>query len=227
MFTANEYEYVPAQIVKVLENVFEFGKRSKPAKTIEANIVHYLIQEVPPLCESITEVSRKAKFLYLEGSLLQGMNLEVNEDKNKVRKYLHRLGFSQPLIESLDEVDRLYRPSSSQFDLKSCMGHLRSFIEQLHLQTCARVHAKYGGALPKKWGETLSYLCSHDILTKKEEEFASTLYTLMSDTGVHPLVSQREYVRLMRNISIEYGLLLLTKLDKLGSQSGSTPATDS
>lgn len=38
----------------------------------------------------------------------------------------------------------------------------------------------------------------------------------MSDTGVHPLVAEREYARLMRNMSIEYDLLLLTKLDKLG-----------
>jgi len=38
----------------------------------------------------------------------------------------------------------------------------------------------------------------------------------MSDTGVHPLIAEREYARLMRNMSIEYGLLLLTKLNKLG-----------
>jgi len=36
----------------------------------------------------------------------------------------------------------------------------------------------------------------------------------LSDTGVHPLVAEREYARLMRNMSIEYGLLLLTKVDK-------------
>jgi hypothetical protein len=36
----------------------------------------------------------------------------------------------------------------------------------------------------------------------------------MSDTAVHRLVAEREYARLMRNMSIEYGLLLLTKLDK-------------
>jgi hypothetical protein len=54
------------------------------------------------------------------------------------------------------------------------------------------------------------------VLTVKEEQFAAQLYALMSDTSVHPLVAEREYARLMRNISIEYGLLLLTKLDKLG-----------
>jgi hypothetical protein len=67
-----------------------------------------------------------------------------------------------------------------------------------------------------KWGEALMYLVSNAILTKPEELFASRFYTLMSDAGVHPLIAEREYARLMRNMSIEYGLLLLSKLDKLG-----------
>jgi len=39
----------------------------------------------------------------------------------------------------------------------------------------------------------------------------------MSDTSVHPLIAESEYARLMRNMSIEYGLLLLTKLEKNGT----------
>jgi hypothetical protein len=69
---------------------------------------------------------------------------------------------------------------------------------------------------PSKWGEALKYLRDNAVLTKQEESFAAQLYTLMSDAGVHPLIAEREYARLMRNMSIEYGLLLLTKLDKLG-----------
>ncbi len=62
----------------------------------------------------------------------------------------------------------------------------------------------------------MKYLLDNSVLTKQEELFSAQFYTLMSDTGVHPLIAEREYARLMRNMSIEYGLLLLTKLDKLG-----------
>jgi hypothetical protein len=154
--------------------------------------------------------------LYVKGSLLPGMNLEVNQDKSRVRTFLEKLGFTQLLIESLDEAERFYRTAASPFELKSSMGHLRSFLEQLHLQACAGVHKKLGGSLPTKWGEALQYLRDNNVLTVKEQQFAIQFYALMSDTSVHPLVAQREYARLMRNISIEYGLLLLTKLDKLG-----------
>lgn len=144
------------------------------------------------------------------------MNLEVNQDKSRVRTFLEKLGFAQLLIESLEEAERLYRTAATPFELKSGMGHLRSFLEQLHLQACALAHKKLGGCLPSTWGEALKYLRDQNILTVKEEQFASQFYALMSDTSVHPLVAEREYARLMRNMSIEYGLLLLTKLDKLG-----------
>jgi len=52
------------------------------------------------------------------------------------------------------------------------------------------------------------------VLTKTEEAFVTSLYALVSDTGVHPLVAEREYARLVRNMNIEYGLLFLTRVEK-------------
>jgi hypothetical protein len=68
--------------------------------------------------------------------------------------------------------------------------------------------------LPASWGKAIAYLVKEGVITKSEEEFVTSLYRLVSDTGVHPLVAEREYARLMRNMSIEYGLLFLARLDK-------------
>ena len=62
----------------------------------------------------------------------------------------------------------------------------------------------------------MAYLVDNGVLTKPEELFAARFYTLISDAGVHPLIAEPEYARLMRNMSIEYGLLLLSKLDRFG-----------
>jgi hypothetical protein len=105
--------------------------------------------------------------LYLKGSLISGMNQEVNQDKNAVRSFLEKLGFTSLLIQSLEEAEKLYRTSATPFELKSGMGHLRSFLEELHLQACVLVHKKKGGTLPSKWGEALSYLRAQDILSIK------------------------------------------------------------
>lgn len=46
------------------------------------------------------------------------------------------------------------------------------------------------------------------------EAFITTLYTLVSDEAIHPLIADREYARLFRNMVIEYGLLFLTTLQR-------------
>jgi hypothetical protein len=217
LFTDEEYAQLPAAIASIGKTVAELEKRPSPTKgTTESNVIHYVRREVPGFCDSVLEGCRKARYLYVKGSLLPGMNLEINQDKTAVRSFLEKLGFTQLLIQSLDEAERLYRMAATPFDLKNSMGHLRSFMEQLHLQACALAHRKFGGSQPSKWGEANQYLRDHDVLTTKEQQFVIQFYALMSDTSVHPLVAEREYARLMRNMSIEYGLLLLTKLDKLG-----------
>lgn len=216
LFTNEEYTQLPIAIEGVRRKITDLNASRQPRTTIDSNTVYHVCREVPGVCGWVTEACRKAKFLYIKASLLHGMNLEVNEDKNKVRTFLEKLGFPPLLIESLDEVERLYRAAATQFELKSSMGHLRSFLEQMHLQACAALHKKLGGTLPSKWGEALHYLRDHDVLSVKEELFVAQFYALVSDTSVHPLVAEREYARLIRNMSIEYGLLLLTKLDKLG-----------
>jgi len=166
--------------------------------------------------DCILEQCRKSKYLYLKGSLLEGLNVEINQDKEAVNSYLKTLGFTPTLASSLDEVERLYRVGGSVFELKASMGHLRSFLEGLHKEILPAALARFGGACARTWGEGLLYLRTNGVLSRAEEAFAASLYTLISDAGVHPLVAEREYARLFRNVVIEYALLLLSKLEKLG-----------
>jgi hypothetical protein len=177
-----------------------------------------LLFEVREANEGILEECRKAQYLYLKGSLLDGLNIEINQDKDAVQSYLQRLGFTEPLTKCLDQAERLYHEGGSGFDLKASMGHLRSFLEGLHKDAFPMLLAKFGGAAPKKWGDGLLYLRENGVLSKPEEQFAASLYTLISDEAVHPLMAEREYARLFRNVVIEYALLLLWKLEKLGAK---------
>jgi hypothetical protein len=54
------------------------------------------------------------------------------------------------------------------------------------------------------------------FLSKAEERYASALYTLLSDEGAHPIIAEKEYARLARNVVIEYALLFLRILEKRG-----------
>lgn len=163
----------------------------------------------------IKEQCRKARYLDLKGSL-EGFNLEINQDKEAVQSYLERFGFSNTLRASLDEADRLYHEGATPFELKSCMGHLRSFMENLHAEALSRIQPKGAPPPPSGWGPGLTHLRQTGVISKTEVGFAASLYTLISDQAVHPLIAEKEYARLARNIVVEYGLLFLRRIEKVG-----------
>lgn len=169
-------------------------------------------------CDQVSELSRKASFLYLENSLTEGVNLEINQDKYVVEDFLEQFDFSKPLLTALNEAERLNTPGATELELKSSMGHLRSFLEQLHTEAILQIRAKKNIAPPAddKWGTQLAYLRVNNFLSKQEEQFVGGLYVVISDEAVHPLIAKREYARLSRNVIIEYALLFLLKLEKLG-----------
>jgi hypothetical protein len=172
-------------------------------------------KEVVGGTEGIREECRKARFLYLKGALSEGLNLEVNQDKAAVESFLKTQGFSEALVECLNYVDRIYQSASSGFEFKTCMDHLRSFMETLHSEGLTKF--QIGTVVPtgQKWGEVLKHLRQQGVLSKAEEGYVSALFTLLSDEGVHPIIAEKEYARLARNVVIEYALLFLRKLDKL------------
>jgi hypothetical protein len=173
-------------------------------------------KETVSVCNGLVEECTQARYWYLKGVLQQSANLEVNVDKAKVEGYLKSLGFSGPLLEALNSAEQDFRSTATLFELKSSLGHLRSFMEGLHEQACQPIAAKAGTAAPKKWGKSTEMLRGNALLTVQEEQFATALYALISDEGVHPLFAEREYARLLRNMAIEYGLMFLTKLEKAG-----------
>lgn len=175
-----------------------------------------LTSDIEEACSAIEEQCRQARYWYLKANLQQGLNLEVNQDKAAVDDFLQKLGFDSQLAESLRVAENLYR-SASPFDLKSSMGHLRSFLENLQAEVAIRVHKIQRGTLQPGWGSSTAYLRQTSTLSVAEEKLAVGIYALISDEAVHPLIAEREYARVLRNMTIEYGLLLLTKLDKLGA----------
>jgi len=220
LFTDEEFKQLPVTFSNIQRAIGEMSGKHQPLRppwTRQGNIdLAQFAFAMEQLCEGIIKQCQKARYLYLKGSLLTGVNLEINQDKTSVEGYLQKLGFDPALVGSLNHAEQLYR-SNSQFDLKSCLDHLRSFLEALGLQSAQRIYAKKGGsAKPAKWGEVPSYLRQVNLFSEKEENFVRTLYTLISDKGVHSLIGEKEYARLLRNVVIEVGLLILTKTAKLG-----------
>jgi hypothetical protein len=170
-------------------------------------------REIVESIDGFLQQCAQARYFYLKGALQQTRNTEIESDKKSVEDYLKTLGFDDLMVKSLGAAEQDMRSTATPFELKNALGHLRSFLEQLHLQACLLI-VQPGEVAPTTWGAATTLLRQKNLITVKEEQFITTLYTVVSDEAIHPLIAEREYARLFRNIVIEYGLLFLTTLQK-------------
>ncbi len=97
--------------------------------------------ETVTVIDGITEACRKARYWYLKGALQELPNLEIESDKLKVEGFLIKLGFSADMVKALNAAESDYKSTASAFELKNCLGHLRSFLEHLHRQSVKSIAA--------------------------------------------------------------------------------------
>jgi hypothetical protein len=175
------------------------------------------VDEIKASIGGISEECRKAQYFYLKGSLLQEMpNLEIEGDKTRVISFLDSLGFNPQLSASLNRAEELYRNSSDAFDLKDCLGNIRTFYEHLNRDAGQALAKSVGTTVANEWDPTLTFFKNSNFFSSQQDKFARGLYTLLSDEGVHALIAEREFARLLRNMVIEYGVMFLTMLEKKG-----------
>lgn len=172
--------------------------------------------EIVAAIDGVAEECRKARYWYLKGALQELPNLEIEHDKLKVEGFLVKLGFNKDMVEALNVAESDYKSTATAFELKNCLGHLRSFLEHLHREAAKSVAAAAGDTVVDRWGDATLYLREKGYFTVQHEKFIASLYTLLSDESVHPLTADREYARLLRNVVIEYGVMLLSVLDQRG-----------
>jgi hypothetical protein len=174
------------------------------AKSIQDGIIAFLKQ-----CQ-------QAHYWYVLGALQRKPNLEIESDRAKVVTFLDTLGFDDPLKSLLERAEALYLAPSDQFDLKNCLGLMRTLYEHMHLDAGRSLAAGLATTVVAEWDPTMTFLQNKQFLTPQQVKFARGLHTLLSDEGVHALIAETEFARLLRNMVIEYALMFLTILNKRG-----------
>ena len=83
-----------------------------------------------------------------------------------------------------------YKSTASAFELKNCLGHLRSFLEHPHRESVKSIAAAAGQTVVDRWGDATLYLRQQGYFTKQHKTFITSVYTLLSDESVHPLTGR-------------------------------------
>jgi hypothetical protein len=142
-------------------------------------------KEIVRVIDAIKAQCAQAKYFFVSGALQEKVNIEVETDKAKVVSFLETLGFQPLLVGSLQKAESLYTGSADGFDLKSCLGFIRTFYEHLNIDGATVVAAQSGEAMVQAIDPALNVLRNKGILTAQQEKFARGLYTLLSSEGVH------------------------------------------
>lgn len=225
LFSDEELREIPRQLQSTLKFFWAIAK-DNPQPTLLGREDKERAQLARQICISIKgliEECRTARHYYLKEQLLnENPNLEIEGDKKKLTDSLSVLGFNPILIQTLRKAEDLYKPTSDGFDLKSCIGFLRSFIERLHIDSAANLAASMSVTVIDNWDCSTTFLKSRNIITQQQEKLARGLYALLSDEGVHPVMAKREFCRLARNMVIEYGVMFLSVLSDKSFKIGAT-----
>jgi hypothetical protein len=158
-------------------------------------------QQIIESIHGILRASDGAIFHYLKGYLQQTGNPEIQDDKETILRVLNTLRFSPDLKGSLEQAEKEYGDDATAFEPKNCLGHLRSFLEHLHLGP--QINCSGGrGQSPRQMERSEALPKAKGVYTDQHEAFVGALYTLINDTSVHALGAPREYARLLRNVVI-------------------------
>lgn len=223
LFSDSQLEAMPNELATLRENseLQTYSSRAERGKPQVKN-PHYqpgfedMGRAVVAGIDGLTEECRKARYFYLKGALQELPNLEIESDKVKVIGFLDSLGFNPVLAASLARSEQQYNSASGPFDWKECLGHIRSFYEHMNIDAGQAIAKNAGKIVVDQWDPTMTFLKNSKFFTEQQDKFARGLYTLLSDEGVHPLIAEKEFARLLRNMVIEYGLMFLTMLEKKG-----------
>jgi len=161
----------------------------------------------------------RIRYLRLLKELTEGANPEINTDKQTLITRMEQLGFRRDIVEALRELDRKLLEAGKPLDFKGCMDVVRTIYEEL-VEDAAKAAARLtkttepSGKL-KDFQPWKDLLVTAKVLTSEEADILQKFYNYFSNVGTHRLGSQQEHVRVAKNTVIEWGLLLVGRVQAL------------
>ena len=184
-----------------LQTLFDYCEGNPHAQALRDLVVRLQSQRLIPVAKALLE-NRE----------------QFSNDVADVKKQVSLYSFPADLNLLLDKVESELQSPADPFDHAATLKHLRTFYEHLHQHVGQRVQQKKpetaDGTNLSQCGQALDFVRRKSVLTDKMFEFGKALYGVLSNEGVHAIKSTREYVRLCRNMTAEYALVLFFELER-------------
>jgi hypothetical protein len=157
----------------------------------------------------------RLRYLRLKKELFEGQNPEINTDKQELVSRLEALGFRKEIVGALQNLDSRLYAAGTPLDFKGCMDLLRTIYEEITQDAAKALAVKRHKSDPnygRPFQPWVQYLVNERILTPDEMELGQKLYNYLSNAGTHSLGSAPEQVRVSKNMVIEFGLMMVGRV---------------
>jgi hypothetical protein len=181
--------------------------------------IHIPPESLVNILSEVGERITRIRYERLRGHLLQGANPEINTDREVLISRMEEMGFRGEIVTALDELDRKIMAADKPLDFKACVDLARTIYEEITEDGAKQAATVTGDPLPT--GQRLSFapwkelLVKTKVLTPEEGELYQKLYGYLSNVSTHRLGSAQEHVRIAKNTVIEWGLLLVGRVQAL------------
>ena len=171
--------------------------------------------------KDIGEAIESIRYERLKALLLQGVNPEVNTDREVLISRMEQLGFRREIVGALHDLDVKIMAAGKPLDFKGCMDIIRTIFEEIVEDAAKKAAAITGATVPsgkvKDFQPWKNLLATTGVLTPEEADLFQKMYNYFSNVGTHKLGSEQEHVRVAKNTVIEWGLLLVGRVQALST----------
>jgi hypothetical protein len=174
------------------------------------NDVRSQTSELASLLELDGYLFRDGKLYYTEAAVL-----DTEAEEGILEKLIGDLGLDNSEVMKhhleLSETDYL----EGRWD--DSIGNSRKFLESVLQEAAAKHHLSktrgpIGDSTYSRPGSVRKYLQAQGLIGPKEKEAVSAAYGLLSETGGHPHIAQKDQARLMRHLALTFAQFALLRL---------------
>lgn len=144
-------------------------------------------------------------------------NPEINTDMIQLNESFQLFGFPSDLSEALEHINTKLAKANNDLEFADVMGKIRSFSERLYenIIKAIRPTTTITRKIDFKSGpEVARFFQETDFLNEDQTSFITPLKRFTENQGgAHRIKSRGEEARLSRNLTIEYSLFLMRRLE--------------
>lgn len=149
-------------------------------------------------------------------------NYEINSDIKEIKYKIKLFNFDEIFIEAINKIEKMYSDVSiDEFDNSMALNELRNLLHEIIKLFCEKIKEKTGKEYPNTEKTDIAnyrlYMKKH-LELDEEHALLNNLVKILNHEGSHSFITERQYFRLTKNITIEIIMLLLYKFEQFSAK---------